>query len=114
MLYINETMSLLYSPPLPPLSLNTGSSSYPDFTREDVRAWWASKMSPELYEGSTHNLFTWNDMNEPSVFNGPEVTMHKDAKHAGGWEHRDVHNIYGFYVVSVWRWIEELSLLLIK
>ncbi|XP_071832175.1 neutral alpha-glucosidase AB-like isoform X2 [Apostichopus japonicus] len=75
-----------------------GSSSYPDFTREDVRAWWASKMSPELYEGSTHNLFTWNDMNEPSVFNGPEVTMHKDAKHAGGWEHRDVHNIYGFYV----------------
>lgn len=75
-----------------------GSSSYPDFTREDVRAWWASKMSPELYEGSTLNLYTWNDMNEPSVFNGPEVTMHKDAKHAGGWEHRDVHNLYGLYV----------------
>lgn len=45
------------------------------------------------------NLYTWNDMNEPSVFNGPEVTMHKDAVH-GAWEHRDVHNIYGFYVVS--------------
>lgn len=45
------------------------------------------------------NLYTWNDMNEPSVFNGPEVTMHKDALH-GGWEHRDVHNLYGFYVVS--------------
>lgn len=45
------------------------------------------------------NLDTWNDMNEPSVFNGPEVTMHKDAMH-GAWEHRDVHNIYGFYVVS--------------
>lgn len=39
-------------------------------------------------------------MNEPSVFNGPEVTMLKDAQHYGGWEHRDVHNIYGFYVVS--------------
>ena len=38
-------------------------------------------------------------MNEPSVFNGPEITMHKDAKHIGGWEHRDVHNIYGLYVV---------------
>lgn len=38
-------------------------------------------------------------MNEPSVFNGPEVTMLKDAKHYGGWEHRDVHNIYGLYVV---------------
>lgn len=44
------------------------------------------------------NLYTWNDMNEPSVFNGPEVTMHKDALH-GTWEHRDVHNLYGFYVV---------------
>ena len=38
-------------------------------------------------------------MNEPSVFNGPEVTMHKDAQHYGGWEHRDVHNVFGIYVV---------------
>lgn len=38
-------------------------------------------------------------MNEPSVFNGPEVTMHKDTVHADGWEHRDVHNVYGYYVV---------------
>lgn len=36
---------------------------------------------------------------QPSVFNGPEVTMHKDAKHYGGWEHRDVHNIYGMFQV---------------
>lgn len=50
-------------------------------------------------KGSMENLYTWNDMNEPSVFNGPEVTMHKDAVH-GAWEHRDVHNLYGFYVVS--------------
>ena len=35
-------------------------------------------------------------MNEPSVFNGPEVTMHKDSLHNNGlWEHRDVHNAYG-------------------
>lgn len=34
-------------------------------------------------------------MNEPSVFNGPEITMHKDAVHYGNWEHRDVHNLYG-------------------
>lgn len=38
-------------------------------------------------------------MNEPSVFSGPEVTMHKDARHFGGWEHRELHNIYGLYVV---------------
>ena len=34
-------------------------------------------------QGSTLDLYTWNDMNEPSVFNGPEVTMEKDAVHAG-------------------------------
>ena len=50
-------------------------------------------------QGSAPNLYVWNDMNEPSVFNGPEVTMLKDAQHYGGWEHRDVHNIYGLYVV---------------
>ncbi|XP_054648426.1 neutral alpha-glucosidase AB isoform X2 [Dunckerocampus dactyliophorus] len=74
-----------------------GNVGYPDFTREDMRAWWARMFAYDKYEGSMENLYTWNDMNEPSVFNGPEVTMHKDAKH-GDWEHRDLHNIYGFYV----------------
>nr|XP_057919713.1 neutral alpha-glucosidase AB isoform X2 [Doryrhamphus excisus] len=74
-----------------------GNVGYPDFAREDMRAWWASMFAYDQYEGSMENLYTWNDMNEPSVFNGPEVTMHKDAKH-GDWEHRDLHNIYGFYV----------------
>ncbi|KAM7376312.1 hypothetical protein PAMP_006054 [Pampus punctatissimus] len=48
-------------------------------------------------QGSTPSLFVWNDMNEPSVFNGPEQTMPKDAVHYGGWEHRELHNLYGFY-----------------
>uniref|UniRef100_A0A3Q3EL20 Glucosidase II alpha subunit b n=1 Tax=Labrus bergylta TaxID=56723 RepID=A0A3Q3EL20_9LABR len=74
-----------------------GSAGYPDFTRADMRDWWASQFAYDQYEGSMENLYTWNDMNEPSVFNGPEVTMHKDAVH-GEWEHRDVHNMYGFYV----------------
>ena len=65
-----------------------------------MREFWASKFGLEEYEGSTLDLYTWNDMNEPSVFNGPEITMHKDAKHYGDWEHRDVHNMYGTYVVS--------------
>ncbi|CAN0438507.1 unnamed protein product, partial [Ectocarpus fasciculatus] len=50
-----------------------GQSSYLDFTDEGVRAWWASRFALEEYEGSTLDLYTWNDMNEPSVFNGPEV-----------------------------------------
>ena len=37
-------------------------------------------------------------MNEPSVFNGPEVTMPKDNIHHGGWEHRDLHNINGMTI----------------
>jgi len=71
-------------------------------------------------QGSTPNLFIWNDMNEvrfnspflshdfrslffrqPSIFNGPEITMQKDAIHYGGWEHRDVHNIGGMIYVRV-------------
>ncbi|XP_033927555.1 neutral alpha-glucosidase AB isoform X2 [Melopsittacus undulatus] len=75
-----------------------GSAAYPDFTNPEMRAWWASMFAYDQYEGSTEILFTWNDMNEPSVFSGPEVTMHKDAVHHGGWEHRDVHNLYGLYV----------------
>ena len=36
---------------------------------------------------------------QPSVFNGPEVSVHKDTRHYGDWENRDLHNIYGMFVV---------------
>ena len=72
-----------------------GSSSYLDVSDPRVRSWWADQFSLDKYAGSTPNLHVWNDMNEPSVFNGPEVTMQKDLKHSDGWEHRDVHNAYG-------------------
>lgn len=39
-------------------------------------------------------------MNEPAIFNGPEITAPKDNIHFGGWEHRDVHNINGVLFVS--------------
>eukprot|EP00897_Mesotaenium_endlicherianum_P006689 jgi/Mesen1/6048/ME000308S05242 len=74
-----------------------GASSYLDMLSAEIRAWWAGKFSLEAYAGSTRHLHIWNDMNEPSVFNGPEVTMPKDAVHVGGVEHRDVHNAYGYY-----------------
>ena len=81
----------------------SGSSSWLDFLDPKIREFWANKFKLDQYVGSTLDLFTWNDMNEPSVFNGPEITMHKDAKHFGGWEHRDVHNIYGTYVVRTYK-----------
>jgi alpha 1,3-glucosidase len=75
-----------------------GSSSWPDYTRSDVREWWASLFALDKYQSSTSNLLVWNDMNEPSVFSGPETTMPKDLLHANGVEHRDVHNLYGALV----------------
>mmetsp|Transcript_15836 Transcript_15836/g.26492 ORF Transcript_15836/g.26492 Transcript_15836/m.26492 type:complete len:939 (-) Transcript_15836:135-2951(-) len=75
-----------------------GQSSYLDFTSAEVRLWWAEQFSVDKYEGSTLDLFTWNDMNEPSVFNGPEVSMPKDCKSISGVEHRYWHNLYGLYM----------------
>jgi alpha 1,3-glucosidase len=72
-----------------------GSSSYLDFTNERARSWWADQFAYNRYQGSTPSLFTWNDMNEPSVFNGPEISMQKDITNLNGEEHREWHNLYG-------------------
>ena len=75
-----------------------GGSSWLDYLNPTVRDYWASRFLPQNYQGSTQHLYTWNDMNEPSVFNGPEITMQKDLLHHGNTEHRDVHNLYGYYM----------------
>uniref|UniRef100_A0A914NGQ0 Glycoside hydrolase family 31 N-terminal domain-containing protein n=1 Tax=Meloidogyne incognita TaxID=6306 RepID=A0A914NGQ0_MELIC len=74
-----------------------GASMWLDFVNPSVREFWAGKFPVDQYQGTTERTYTWNDMNEPSVFSGPEITMHKDARHFNGWEHREVHNIYGFF-----------------
>uniref|UniRef100_A0A663LPP5 Uncharacterized protein n=1 Tax=Athene cunicularia TaxID=194338 RepID=A0A663LPP5_ATHCN len=74
-----------------------GSSCYLDFTSPEVRKWYADQFAFKTYKGSTNILYVWNDMNEPSVFKGAELTMQKDAVHYNNWEHREVHNLYGFY-----------------
>lgn len=74
-----------------------GSSSWVDFLNPKAREWYSKLFSYDKYEGSSPSLYTWIDMNEPSVFSGPEVTMDKDALHHGGVQHRHVHNAYGFY-----------------
>lgn len=50
-----------------------GSSSYPDYLNPATRDWWAKQFMLNKYKGSTKDLYVWNDMNEFSVFNGPEV-----------------------------------------
>ena len=72
-----------------------GSSHWIDAFSPAARAWWKSLFTYDKFKGTMSNVWLWNDMNEPSVFNGPEVTMPKDNMHHGNWEHRDVHNING-------------------
>ncbi|KAG2158568.1 glycoside hydrolase family 31 protein [Suillus bovinus] len=78
-----------------------GSSSWIDFFHPGSWDFWISLFKTKTIDDqwswieSTDNVGIWNDMNEPSVFNGPEITMPKDNVHYGGWEHRDVHNING-------------------
>ncbi|CAH1118336.1 unnamed protein product [Phaedon cochleariae] len=71
-----------------------GSSSYLDFYDPKTVDYYKGLYGLDKFRGTTNDVFIWNDMNEPSVFNGPEVTMPKDCLHHGGWEHRDVHNEY--------------------
>ncbi len=72
-----------------------GSSHWIDAFNPTAVEWWKSLFKYDNFHGTAENTFIWNDMNEPSVFNGPETTMPKDNVHYGGWEHRDVHNLNG-------------------
>ncbi|KAG2205709.1 hypothetical protein INT47_008066 [Mucor saturninus] len=72
-----------------------GQSSWIDFVQEKSFNWWKKQFSFDLFKGTRENVHIWNDMNEPSVFNGPEITIQKEMMHDGGkWEHRVLHNLY--------------------
>ena len=61
-----------------------GSSSYLDMLNPAARDWWAAQFALSKYKGSTKHLYVWNDMNEPSVFNGPEVGMQHSIQRCSG------------------------------
>jgi alpha-glucosidase len=72
-----------------------GNCAFPDFTSEETRKWWGS-----LYKGLLDVGIKgfWNDMNEPSVFNGPNKTFALDVIHDDiglHTDHRKSHNVYG-------------------
>ena len=77
-----------------------GSSHWIDCFNPKAREWWKSLFRYDKFKGTAKNMFLWNDMNEPSVFNGPETTMPKDNLHYGNWEHRDLHNINGMTLIN--------------
>lgn len=77
-----------------------GAAYWVDCFHPKARDWIKTLYSYAKFASTAPNLFIWNDMNEPSVFNGPETTMPKDNIHSGGWEHRDIHNVNGLTFVN--------------
>lgn len=77
-----------------------GASHWVDTFNPEAHKWWETLFKYDKFKGTLPNVFIWNDMNEPSVFNGPEVTMPKDNLHYGNWEHRDIHNVHGITLVN--------------
>jgi alpha 1,3-glucosidase len=83
-----------------------GDSVYLDFLNEETRNHWASQYRYDKYQKSTPNVWAWNDMNEPSVFEHQGNHMPLDnlqtfktlaePDKSFQVEHRDVHNIYGY------------------
>ncbi|PWN38233.1 uncharacterized protein FA14DRAFT_24232 [Meira miltonrushii] len=74
----------------------SGSASWTDNFNPKFWAWWKTifSLAGKKIKANARNMHFWLDMNEPAIFNGPEITAPKDVRHHGGWEHRDVHNIY--------------------
>ena len=85
-----------------------GDTHFPDFTRSDVQHWWATLYKDFMATGIDG---IWNDMNEPSVFNGPDGSMPEDNYHGimppaegdRSASHLRYHNVYGYNMVKATR-----------
>lgn len=77
-----------------------GPAVFPDFTRAQTRQWWGSLYQDFVNDGVAG---FWNDMNEPSVFDGPDKTMPLNTVHRieePGFltrtaTHSEIHNVFG-------------------
>lgn len=77
-----------------------GAAVFPDFTRAQTRKWWG-----DLYKEFVGNGVAgfWNDMDEPSVFDGPGFTMPLKTVHridepgfaSRTATHAEIHNVLG-------------------
>ena len=82
-----------------------GPCHFPDFTRPEVRMWWATLYKDFMATGIDG---VWNDMNEPAVFGQHENTMPVDNVHMGGeglasGPHLRFHNVFGLNMVRASR-----------
>jgi alpha-glucosidase len=77
-----------------------GAAVFPDFTRQQTRAWWGTLYRDFVRDGAAG---FWNDMNEPSIFDSPTFTMPLDVVHridepgfaSRTATHAEIHNVYG-------------------
>jgi alpha-glucosidase len=77
-----------------------GPSVFPDFTRQQTRAWWGNLYTEFRHDGVDG---FWNDMNEPSIFDTANKTMPENAVHRidePGFAqrtatHAEIHDVYG-------------------
>jgi len=82
-----------------------GQCAFPDFTIPETKIWWSGLYKNFMATGIDG---VWNDMNEPSVFDGPDGTMPENNWHRGGGDlpagsHLRYHNVYGMLMVKASR-----------
>ncbi len=82
-----------------------GDCAFPDFTKPETRSWWG-KLYKDFMSCGIDGI--WNDMNEPSVFDGPGGTMPESCIHMGGGNlptgtHGTYHNVFGRLMVEASR-----------
>ena len=78
-----------------------GDCYFPDFTRPEVRDWWATLYKEMIADLGVHGV--WNDMNEPAIFladnfTQSDKTFYADVRHdydGNPCSHRKAHNVYG-------------------
>jgi len=73
-----------------------GDCYFPDFTRPEVREWWAGLYKELIADIGIAGV--WNDMNEPALFEVESKTFPNDVLHdydGHQTSHRKAHNIYG-------------------
>ncbi|MDX2249865.1 MAG: glycoside hydrolase family 31 protein [Bacteroidia bacterium] len=73
-----------------------GECYFPDFTRPEVRTWWAGLFRDLIRRMGVRGV--WNDMNEPAIFDVPSKTFPEDVRHdydGNPTSHRKAHNVYG-------------------
>jgi len=83
-----------------------GTCSFPDYARGEVRTWWSGLTRDFMRQGVDG---IWNDMNDPSVFDGVNGTLDEDGQHLVGESHYELHshlrehNVYGLNMIRASR-----------